>query len=239
MRKAILVSFIILFIFIVTACANTRDVVTEPARQPTLGFEETEMSLNVGDIVSLSLTPGDAGHELTFESSDDSVAKVTQDGTVTAIAAGNAVITAHMNSTVAYLKITVTAPKTIILEEFANELLELTNNERNAFGLDPLEHDENLDKAASIRVLEISEHFAHTRPDGSSFATAFYEAEVTSGRWGENLGSCQNTPGEVIEDWLDSESHREAMLNPDYLYMGVGIFIDPEGNIFWVQAFRG
>jgi len=125
------------------------------------------------------------------------------------------------------------------LDQLASEVFELTNNEREALGLDPLEHDEDLDKAASIRVEEISEYFSHTRPDGSSFATAFFEAEVTSGRWGENLASCQNTPSEVIQDWLNSESHREAMLNPEYLYMGVGVFIDPEGKTFWVQAFRG
>jgi len=315
MIKTVFISFIILFVFVSAACANMQDAVAEPVEQTTLEFEDAEMLLNVGDIVALSLTQGGAEHKLVFESSNESVAIVTPDGTITAIAAGNAVITSHMDGAVAYLKITVIAPKTISIvleryifnrgetvdfdvtvlpegesydvsitypeasggmtkpvlnnslildatglyviqavsgdvsastqfvvfgmEEFTNEVFELTNNEREALGLDPLEHDEDLDKAAAIRVLEIAEHFSHTRPDGSSFATAFFEAEVTSGRWGENLASGQNIPSEVIQSWLDSESHREAMLNPEYLYMGVGIFIDPEGKTFWVQAFRG
>jgi len=290
-------------------------VVVGSLEQTTLEFKDTEMLLNVGDTVYLYLTQGDAGHELAFESSNESVVEVTQDGTITAIAKGNAVITSQMNGAVAHLKITVIAPKTINivlerniyslgdivefdvivspeskscdvsvtcpesggslikavlnnslvldcaglyvisavsgdvlvstqlvafdLESFANEVFELTNNEREALSLDPLEHDEDLNKAASIRALEISTHFSHTRPDGSSFATAYFEAEVIPGRWGENLAACQKTPQEVIQDWMESESHRAAMLNPEYLYMGVGIFMDDEGNIFWTQAFRG
>jgi len=125
------------------------------------------------------------------------------------------------------------------LNMFISDVFRLTNIERINNNLHPLEYDRNLEKAANIRAYEISEKFSHTRPDGSPFETAFSEANVEGSNRGENLARTQQTPTEVVKEWYESESHRKTMLNPVYLYMGVGIYIDNNGIFHWVQTFGG
>ena len=55
--------------------------------------------------------------------------------------------------------------------EFAVEVLELVNIERENAGLEPLELDEDLVRLANIRAEEIVENFSHTRPNGTSCFT--------------------------------------------------------------------
>jgi len=125
------------------------------------------------------------------------------------------------------------------LEAFAHEVFALTNIEREAVGLHPFEHDKELAEAAQIRANEIVEYFSHSRPDGGHFSGAFVEADVIYSQWGENLANGQKNPDEAIAMWMESDSHRAAMLSHDYHYMGVGVCVDESGKLFWVQTFRG
>ena len=62
----------------------------------SLSFEQTELELNVGDVHLLEViaSPSDAeGYTLQWESSDEAVASVSDDGEVTALSAGTADIT--------------------------------------------------------------------------------------------------------------------------------------------------
>ncbi len=64
----------------------------EPAKKALegLSFERTELELNVGDVYSLEaiVSPSDAeGYMLQWESSDEAVASVSDDGEVTAVSA--------------------------------------------------------------------------------------------------------------------------------------------------------
>ena len=124
------------------------------------------------------------------------------------------------------------------MDGLALETFILTNITRESNGLRPLKYDERLDTAAQNRVHEIVEYFSHTRPDGRFFNTAFREARVGGRNWAENLASGQETPQEAIDGWMGSDSHREAMLSKDYLYLGIGVYMDDSGTFYWVQTFR-
>ena len=42
----------------------------------------------------------------------------------------------------------------------------------------------------------------------------------------------QTSPEEVVRDWMNSQGHRENILDPTYVYIGVGYC-----NDHWVQQF--
>lgn len=54
---------------------------------------------------------------------------------------------------------------------------------------------------------------------------------------GENLAAGQPTPQAVMDAWMQSESHRENILNPIWKELGVGVRLGGEFGIYWVQEF--
>ena len=123
--------------------------------------------------------------------------------------------------------------------EFAVEVLELVNIERENAGLEPLELDEDLVRLANIRAEEIVENFSHTRPNGTSCFTIL--EEVYYHTCGENIAAGSPTPERVVEQWMDSPGHRANILNANYQYLGVGYFYDENSMYkhYWVQLFVG
>lgn len=107
----------------VTASAKGKEghcqitVTGKPVESITLN--ETELELTVGEkaVLTASITPEDAEYgDITWSSSDESVTSVDAQGTVTAVSAGKAKITASAGDKEAYCNVTVTGqtsgPKT-------------------------------------------------------------------------------------------------------------------------------
>ena len=104
---------------------------------------------------------------------------------------------------------------------FSQAVLELVNGHRINAGLEPLALSDDLNDSAALRAQEIVEVFDHTRLDGSSFDTAI------SGSYrmiGENIQAGASSPEEVVDAWMNSEGHRENIMNPDYQEMGLGYY---------------
>lgn len=127
--------------------------------------------------------------------------------------------------------------------EFAQRVFELTNEEREKEGLPPFGNMDVLDTVALTRAWELSVEYRpdHTRPNGSPFVEAFNENGIIYGAWGENIAAGQDSPESVVEAWMNSPSHRAAILNPDYTYMGTGCYYIPDDYqeyfYFWTQEF--
>lgn len=127
--------------------------------------------------------------------------------------------------------------------DFIERVFELTNEERAKEGLPAYQHMDALDVIASVRAWELTVEYRpdHTRPDGSSCSGAFNENGIIYGAWGENIAAGQDTPESVVEAWLNSPYHRDAVLNTEFTYMGVGFYYikDDYQNYyyFWTQEF--
>lgn len=127
--------------------------------------------------------------------------------------------------------------------DFIERVFELTNEERAKEGLPAYQHMDALDVIASVRAWELTVEYRpdHTRPDGSSCSGAFNENGIIYGAWGENIAAGQDTPESVVEAWLNSPNHRDAVLNTEFTYMGVGFYYikDDYQNYyyFWTQEF--
>lgn len=120
---------------------------------------------------------------------------------------------------------------------FIQRVVDLVNEERAKEGLSPLTVNVNVQAAAQIRAKECEQYFSHTRPDGSSFATALWEQGVTYKSAGENIAWGQRTPEEVMEAWMNSSGHRKNIMNPNFTTIGVGYYENANGTDYWCQLF--
>lgn len=120
---------------------------------------------------------------------------------------------------------------------YAEQVVDLVNKERAKEGLAPLTIDTGLEQAALVRSKEIQTNFSHTRPNGSSFATAVAEAGVTYRRTGENIAWGQKTPEAVVNAWMNSEGHRANIMNVNFSRIGVGYLTNASGTPYWTQLF--
>lgn len=121
-------------------------------------------------------------------------------------------------------------------DNYAEQILELVNYERKKAGVPELTLDEDLCKAADIRVKELKKNYSHTRPDGNSCFTVLDDNNIAFTAAGENIAKGQPTCKEVMQGWMNSENHKNNILNTKYTKIGIGY--DPDTNC-WVQLFVG
>ena len=120
---------------------------------------------------------------------------------------------------------------------FAEQVVELVNQERTKAGLSAVTLDQNIASAALVRAKEIETSFSHTRPNGSKFSTALTEQGVTFKSAGENIAWGQKSPEAVMQAWMNSEGHRANILNKNFTKIGVGYYQNAAGRNFWTQLF--
>lgn len=122
------------------------------------------------------------------------------------------------------------------LAAYANEVLQLVNQERAKAGLSSLTSEAAITAAANVRAQESRQSFSHTRPNGTSFSTALREHGVSYRTSGENIAYGQRTPQEVVNAWMNSPGHRANILNPSFNKIGIGVY-QYNGTIYWSQLF--
>ena len=123
------------------------------------------------------------------------------------------------------------------ISEKAEQVIELVNSYRAQYGLSAVQYDKAASCAAQKRALEIQSVFSHTRPDGSRCFTALDECGASYHGAGENIAMGQSTADEVMNDWMNSQGHRENILNGNFTKIGVGVSVGADGRIYWTQMF--
>jgi hypothetical protein len=122
------------------------------------------------------------------------------------------------------------------------ELLNNTNAERIKYGLSPLKLNAKLSAAASGKAGDIfaKNYWAHYAPDGTSpwyfFQTQGYQYLFA----GENLAKDFDSSAAVVTAWMNSETHRENILKPEYEDVGFAISegtLEGQPTILVVQLF--
>lgn len=126
------------------------------------------------------------------------------------------------------------------VEQWKREVLSLVNNIRANNDLGQLGWGVSCEGAATTRAKEIVSVYSHTRPDGTSWATAC-PAPDGGGISGENLaiGNGAVSPVTTVMLWMGSESHRNNILNPDFTKMAVGFVFDLDSKYktYWSEFF--
>lgn len=119
---------------------------------------------------------------------------------------------------------------------YVEQVVQLVNAERAKEGLAPLTLNAKVSAAAQVRAKEIVTSFSHTRPNGSSFATALKEQNISYRRAGENIAWGQKSPEEVVNAWMNSSGHRANIMNENFTSIGVG-YHRQNGVNYWCQLF--
>lgn len=107
------------------------------------------------------------------------------------------------------------------LQHEINEGIKLINQLRREKGLNEVVYDETLSAYAQRRAEEISHHWGHNRPDGSSYLTESVEY------MGENIGAGTATGQTVFNMWKNSQGHYDNMVNPHHQTIGLGFVYVP------------
>lgn len=121
---------------------------------------------------------------------------------------------------------------------FEQKVVELTNAERAKQGLKPLKLDTELSKVARIKSQDMKDknYFDHNSPTYGSPFDMMKKFGISYNYAGENIAQGQRSPEEVVKAWMNSQGHRENIMNPNYTHIGVGHVAD---NNYWTQMFIG
>jgi uncharacterized protein YkwD len=119
-----------------------------------------------------------------------------------------------------------------------NRVTALTNAERVAAGCGELRTDERLRTAARghSHDMAVNNYFSHTGLDGSSPSDRARAAGYDGGV-AENIAMGYRTPEDVMRGWMNSEGHRNNLLNCRHGVIGVGLAYDSRGRPYWTQKF--
>ena len=110
---------------------------------------------------------------------------------------------------------------------------------RRRGGCGDLSVDRRLIVAASDHAADMARHdyFAHESRDGDGAGDRVSEAGYRWQRYGENIARGVNSPYEVVDGWMHSPEHRHNILDCRLDQMGIGLAIDRDHDVYWVQDF--
>ena len=106
-------------------------------------------------------------------------------------------------------------------------MLDLINQERQNRGIPPLHMDARLVAAARGHSQDMgcNGFFSHTGSDGSSPFDRMRRQGYTFTAAAENIfagSGSYNSPQAAFNGWMNSDGHRENMLNAAYVDVGIG-----------------
>lgn len=129
---------------------------------------------------------------------------------------------------------------------YEQQVIDLVNQERTSRGLKPLKYSEGLTRAARYQAADMSQdnYFSHDTKDhvGGQLVKVCGPwdriAKYYSGANGENAAAGYSTPAAVVQGWMNSQGHKDNILNPSTRAIGVG-FYQGSGDYryYWVQDF--
>jgi hypothetical protein len=115
------------------------------------------------------------------------------------------------------------------------EVIRLTNAQRMANRLNALSENSTLDNAALAKGNDMlaKGYWAHFAPDGTSPWSFFLSFGYRYKYAGENLARDFQDASSAVNAWMNSPSHKENILNPNYQEIGIGVV---EGSLAGVDT---
>jgi len=119
------------------------------------------------------------------------------------------------------------------------ELLLLLNKERSDAGLNHLAFSSKLISLAQLHSRDMATQgkIAHMSSNGMTFSDRLNTADLFYQAAGENIAVSGTMVVEFIHNaFMDSEEHRENILDPNFKQIGIGIYIS-QGKFYITQDF--
>ncbi|WP_304980449.1 SafA/ExsA family spore coat assembly protein [Alkalihalobacillus sp. AL-G] len=119
------------------------------------------------------------------------------------------------------------------------QVVELVNQERAKYGLQPLQENWELSRVARFKSKDMIQqnYFSHTSPTYGSPFKMMSDFGISYRAAGENIAAGQRTPEQVVNTWMNSEGHRRNILSSRYTEIGVGYAEGGSYGHYWTQMF--
>ncbi|OZU90432.1 hypothetical protein CIL03_04605 [Virgibacillus indicus] len=106
------------------------------------------------------------------------------------------------------------------------QIFDLTNVLRSHYGKSELAWEENVSEVAFLHSKDMAEnnYFSHYSKDGNGLKERLAVEDIFYLAAGENIAAQYPDAAAAMEGWLNSEGHREALLNDDYTHLGAGVY---------------
>ena len=226
-----------------TSGKNASCKITVKAAPKAITLKHKKYTLKKGKKLKLKpkLSKGSASNTLTYSSSKKRVATVDSNGTVTALKSGKTTITVKTyNNKKAKCSITVRSETENKAKKLANDLLKLINKERQKHKLPAYTTTTKLDSVALKRAKELSENYSHYRPNGKLGFSIIPDAKIPYNFIGENIGGNHHTAASIFKAWMNSETHKKNILNPNFKKIGIAYYYtNTSYKHFWAGLFLG
>lgn len=171
---------------------------------------------------------------ITWSSNNEKIATVSN-GVITAKAVGSCTVMAKCGGKTFKCPVTVTNYSNI--DQVYNQRniylsISLVNKDRVKTKVKPLLLKSEVTKVADIRAKEAAKIFAHTRPNGSAYKTAYGDVGFKIGSAiGENLSynlDAASKRAKIVnmayKNLYASKGHRQNMLSRDFTYIGISSY---------------
>ncbi|SMD27092.1 CAP domain-containing protein [Kibdelosporangium aridum] len=134
------------------------------------------------------------------------------------------------------------APAEATVQTIQDDVVRLTNAERQKAGCPPLTAVAQLNVAAQRHSEDMAANnfMGHTGSDGSTMVTRVERAGYTGWRsLAENVAAGYRTAEDVVAGWMNSSGHRANILNCGLRDIGVGYATNPNSTygVYWTQNF--
>ncbi|WLR52208.1 CAP domain-containing protein [Bacillus tianshenii] len=106
------------------------------------------------------------------------------------------------------------------------QIFHITNHLRKRYGVSPLAWHEEAAQTAYTHSEDMATHdyFSHTSPTSGTLAERLTARNIVYQSAGENIAAKYMDGPAVVIGWLNSESHRQSLLYPDFTHLGVGVY---------------
>jgi uncharacterized protein YkwD len=106
------------------------------------------------------------------------------------------------------------------------EILDITNVLRLKNGLKRLKWDEKVAESAFEHSKDMYEtnDFSHSSSKFGDLSERLKAININFQSAGENIAANYNDGPAVVEGWLNSQSHRQTLLNKKFTHIGVGVY---------------
>jgi hypothetical protein len=124
-----------------------------------------------------------------------------------------------------------------------DQIIVAVNQERSKKNISPLIVNSQLMQAASNKVKDMAgkNYFSHISPvDGKKWSSFIKESGYKYVEAGENLANGYDSVEDMVKAWMDSPTHRENILNPNFEETGMAIeygTLNEFPTIFVTQSF--
>lgn len=114
------------------------------------------------------------------------------------------------------------------------QIFDITNILRVREGETPVQWEDTVREVAYDHSLDMAEnnYFSHFALNGDGLKERLAEKEILYTSAGENIAAHYVDAPAVMEAWMNSESHREALLSDNYTHLGVGVY-----RLYYTQNF--